>query len=275
MDEYDFETPEPVELHAELGSGSLQITAGQVGVTKVAVDGDEGGDVTVTQEGRQISIRSRSGRRLFGVGLSADVDVRVLVPTGSDLVVRCGSAGTSADGTYGTGSLRAGSGGIRVEAFAGDATVTTGSGDIELGAVGGSLRSKTGSGSLAVGRCDGEAVVTSGSGSLRFDTFGRLLAAKTGSGDLEVGRAGERLEFSAGSGDLRVRELRAGQVQAKTGSGDIDLAIPAGTPVWTDLRTVSGRVDNQLPSVGQPAEGDPFVQLRVVTASGDVRLQPS
>lgn len=275
MDEYDFETPEPVELHAELGSGSLQITAGQVGVTKVAVDGDEGGDVTVTQEGRQISIRSRSGRRLFGVGLSADVDVRVLVPTGSDLVVRCGSAGTSADGTYGTGSLRAGSGGIRVEAFAGDATVTTGSGDIELGAVGGSLRSKTGSGSLAVGRCDGEAVVTSGSGSLRFDTFGRLLAAKTGSGDLEVGRAGERLEFSAGSGDLRVRELRAGQVQAKTGSGDIDLAIPAGTPVWTDLRTVSGRVDNQLPSVGQPAEGDPFVHLRVVTASGDVRLRPA
>ena len=275
MDEYDFETPEPVELHAELGSGSLQITAGQVSVTKVAVDGDESGDVTVTQEGRQISIRSRSGRRLFGVGLSADLDVRVLVPTGSDLVVRCGSAGTSADGTYGTGSLRAGSGGIRVEAFAGDATVTTGSGDIELGAVGGSLRSKTGSGSLAVGRCDGEAVVTSGSGSLRFDTFGRLLAAKTGSGDLEVGRAGERLEFSAGSGDLRVRELRAGQVQAKTGSGDIDLAIPAGTPVWTDLRTVSGRVDNQLPSVGQPAEGDPFVHLRVVTASGDVRLQPS
>lgn len=275
MDEYDFETPEPVELHAELGSGSLQITAGQVGVTKVAVDGDESGDVTVTQEGRQISIRSRSGRRLFGVGLSADLDVRVLVPTGSDLVVRCGSAGTSADGTYGTGSLRAGSGGIRVEAFAGDATVTTGSGDIELGAVGGSLRSKTGSGSLAVGRCDGEAVVTSGSGSLRFDTFGRLLAAKTGSGDLEVGRAGERLEFSAGSGDLRVRELRAGQVQAKTGSGDIDLAIPAGTPVWTDLRTVSGRVDNQLPSVGQPAEGDPFVHLRVVTASGDVRLRPA
>lgn len=275
MDEYDFETPEPVELHAELGSGSLQITAGQVGVTKVAVDGDEGGDVTVTQEGRQISIRSRSGRRLFGVGISAELDVRVLVPTGSDLVVRCGSAGTSADGTYGTGSLRAGSGGIRVEAFAGDATVTTGSGDIELGAVGGSLRSKTGSGSLAVGRCDGEAVVTSGSGSLRFDTFGRLLAAKTGSGDLEVGRAGERLEFSAGSGDLRVRELRAGQVQAKTGSGDIDLAIPAGTPVWTDLRTVSGRVDNQLPSVGQPAEGDPFVHLRVVTASGDVRLRPA
>lgn len=275
MDEYDFETPEPVELHAELGSGSLQITAGQVGVTKVAVDGDEGGDVTVTQEGRQISIRSRSGRRLLGVGLTAELDVRVLVPTGSDLVVRCGSAGTSADGTYGTGSLRAGSGGIRVEAFAGDATVTTGSGDIELGAVGGSLRSKTGSGSLAVGRCDGEAVVTSGSGSLRFDTFGRLLAAKTGSGDLEVGRAGERLEFSAGSGDLRVRELRAGQVQAKTGSGDIDLAIPAGTPVWTDLRTVSGRVDNQLPSVGQPAEGDPFVHLRVVTASGDVRLRPA
>lgn len=273
--DYEFDTPEPIELNAELGSGSLEITADQIGRTQVEVRGDDHGDVTVTHEGRQVRIRHRERRAVFGATATGALHIRVLVPAGSDLVTQCGSARVRATGSYGTGRLRAGSGAIGVEALAGDASVATGSGDVELGAVGGNLRSKTGSGNLIVGRCDGDASATSGSGSIRVDAFAQALAAKTGSGDLEVGRAGERLEFSAGSGDLRVHDLRAGQVRVKTGSGDLDLAIPVGTPVWSDIRSLSGTVHNELPSVGRPADGDPYVHLRVVTGSGDVRLRPA
>lgn len=276
MTDYEFTTPEPIELFVEIGSGSIEVTAEQIGLTKVRVEGDEHDDVIVTQEGRQVSIRARQQRgRLDFLSSGRDVQITVLVPAGSDLATQCGSADLSARGSYGSGHLRAGSGEIQVEAFGGDVSVSTGSGDIELGAVAGALRSKSGSGDVAVGRLDGAGRLSTGSGDVRLEQVSQAADVKTGSGDVELGRLTGDLNRTSGSGSLRVRELRSGRVQVKTGSGDVDLAIPAGTPVWTDIRSVSGEVRNGLPGVGAPQEGQPHVELRVVTASGDVRLQPS
>ena len=50
------------------------------------------------------------------------------------------------------------------------------------------------------------------------------------------------------------------------------VGIPAGTPVWTDVNTVTGSIASNLESVGKPVDGQDHVELRATTVSGDVRL---
>ena len=50
------------------------------------------------------------------------------------------------------------------------------------------------------------------------------------------------------------------------------VGIPAGTPVWTDVSTVSGSIRSSLEGAGQPAEGEDHVELRAKTVSGDIVL---
>jgi len=48
--------------------------------------------------------------------------------------------------------------------------------------------------------------------------------------------------------------------------------VPSGTPVWTDIDTISGDVSSRLDSLGQPAEGQDYVELRLRTVSGDITV---
>ena len=97
-----------------------------------------------------------------------------------------------------------------------------------------------------------------------------------GGGGINVARVirtlGGEAVFTTGSGDLVVGETASGRVTARTASGDVRIGVRAGTPVWTDVRTASGRLSSSLPSTGEPAEGQPFLEVRATTASGDVTL---
>ena len=80
---------------------------------------------------------------------------------------------------------------------------------------------------------------------------------------------------TTGSGDLVVAEVASGRVTAKTASGDVRIGVVSGTPVWTDVRTASGRLTSTLPSTGEPAPGQAYLEVRATTASGDVTLHES
>ncbi len=95
---------------------------------------------------------------------------------------------------------------------------------------------------------------------------------KTGSGDLELKRSESDVSLTTASGDLTIGHAPRGKITARNVSGDVRIAIPAGTPVWTDVNTVTGSVASNLQSAGKPAEGQDFVELRASTVSGDVRL---
>jgi DUF4097 and DUF4098 domain-containing protein YvlB len=95
---------------------------------------------------------------------------------------------------------------------------------------------------------------------------------KTGSGDLKVVTANSDISLSTGSGDLRIGTARRGRVSVKGASSDIQIGIPAGTPVWADINTVTGSVHSNLESVGAPQEGQEHVELQARTVSGDIVL---
>ena len=45
-----------------------------------------------------------------------------------------------------------------------------------------------------------------------------------------------------------------------------------GTPIWTDLTTLTGAVRSSLLSAGEPAEGQAHLELRVASVSGDIEI---
>lgn len=270
MSEHIFHTPEAIELHVELGSGRLTTRAGGTDETRVEITGPRADEFEVEQHGRTVSVVAPKQR--FGNGRDQHTVV-VDLPTGSDLTGRIGSADTTATGSYHAVRLKTGSGDVEIEATTGATAIDTGSGDVSCERVGGDLRLKSGSGDIELGEVLGSLGISTGSGDVVLGRASGAAVLKTGSGDLQVQQMDTDLQLTTASGDLQVRQAVRGRLTAKTASGDVLVGVPEGTPVWTDISTVTGSVSSNLPSTGRPAEGQDHVEVRVTSVSGDVRLQ--
>ena len=220
--------------------------------TPDAITGDGADEVVVEQRGDEVHITAPP--RLGGLfGGRNGLDVHVSLPTGSRVHTKLGSADLTAHGELGAVSVKTGSGSVRLEAVDGDADIHTGTGDVTLGSVERDLRV--------------------GSGSIQLGTVAAEVLAKTGSGNLRVREASGDAALRTGSGGIFVEKASRGQLVAKTGSGDVRVGIPAGVPVWTDIQSGSGQVHNGLQGVGEPAEGQEYLELRAKTGSGSVYLE--
>ena len=267
-----FDTPNPISLHVELGSGDLSVDAEDVDQTVVNVDGKNADDVTVEQRGDQIVVLAPQRKAGFFAG-NNELSIAITVPTDSELSTKLGSADLVSSGRLGATRIKTGSGDVRLDHLSADASIETGSGDIDVDTVAGDLRVKTGSGDVEVDRLDGNATVSTGSGDVEIGTAHSDVQVKSGSGDLRVGQAHRDLALSTASGDLTVGRFEHGELQAKNVSGDIHVGIPANIPVWTDISAVTGRVSSNLDGAGQPEEGQDYIELRAKTVSGDIVLE--
>ena len=92
-----FETPAPIELYVEIGKGQVALRATETETTDVDIRGQHADEVTVTFENNRLSIVApkESGGWFGG---DKGLDVRVPLPTGSDVAVRTGSADIEIDG---------------------------------------------------------------------------------------------------------------------------------------------------------------------------------
>ncbi len=270
--ERTFETPRPIELYVESGAGSITVTAADVGETAVTVTGKHAEDFVVEQRGDQVQVVAPKPGMGFLVGGNQRCDITVVMPTQSAMTVKTGSADTVAHGPLAGLWVNTGSGDVSAELVDGTSEITSGSGDVRIVELRGSGRIKSGSGDVTVSRC-ADLSLSTGSGDVRIESVGGRLAVKTGSGDVQVGETADDLALSTGSGDLTVDVARKGKYVLKGASGDVRIGVPAGTPVWTDITTISGRVHSDLTPVGAPAEGQDHLEIRATTASGDITLQ--
>lgn len=267
-----FETPGPISLYVELGSGDVTLRCDQVAETTVDVAGKDAEDVLVEQRGDQIVVIAPKNRTGF-LGRSDTVSVHVTMPEGSELATKLGSADVTATGRLGETRVKTGSGDVTLDNVDGDALVEAGSGDIEVGEITGDLRARSGSGNVELGRAGGTALVSTGSGDIEIGSALQSVTVKSGSGDMRVRDAHADVELSTASGDLVVELMRRGQLAAKNVSGDIRVGVPAGVPVWTDVSSMTGHIRSSLQGAGQPAEGQDYVELRAKTISGDILLE--
>jgi DUF4097 and DUF4098 domain-containing protein YvlB len=265
-----YATPGPVSVFVELGAGRLTTVAADGSEAVVEVRGPRAEEFHVAFNGTRIDVIAPHGR-FFGRGDSHDV--RVQVPTGSELVTKTGSADTTTTGTLGLLALKTGSGDIDVERADGPVVIESGSGDIKGRQFGAEVRIKSGSGDIDLGEVHGKTGISTGSGDVVLGTVHAATVIKTGSGDLQVNRSEGDVSLTTASGDLTIGAAPRGKVTAKNVSGDVRVGIPTGTPVWTDINTVTGNVKNNLASVGKPAKDQDYVELRASTVSGDVHLR--
>ena len=265
-----FSTPDPVALFVELGAGAITAESADTDESTVEITGPRAEDFSVELSGRELAVVAPKGR-FFGVDNDSH-HVRITVPTGSDLSTRTGSADTETTGTFGVMKLKTGSGDIDIERAGGAVVVESGSGDVRCHEADAEVRIKSGSGDIDLGDVRGSTGISTGSGDVVIGVVRDKTVIKTGSGDLEVKRSESDVSLTTASGDLAIRHAPRGRITAKNVSGDVRVGIPAGTPVWTDLNTVTGSVASDLQSVGKPADGQDFVELRATTVSGDVVL---
>ena len=270
MTEHHFETPRPVSLYLELGSGRIRVEATETTQSHVTISGPDADRVVVDFRDNYLSVLAP--RQRGGFGGSDRLDVQVTVPQHSTLATKTGSADLVASGDLAGVAVRSGSGDVTLESISDAGRIETGSGDISVADVRGELRIKSGSGSVALDSTAAEVTMSTGSGDV---TLGRCEAAaqvKTGSGNLDVGEGRADVTLSTGSGTLTVDTAHRGRVTVKSASGGVRLGVPEGVPVWTDLSTVTGRISSTLPTLGEPAPGQDHVELRATTVSGDIAL---
>ncbi|PKH37856.1 DUF4097 and DUF4098 domain-containing protein YvlB [Nocardioides alpinus] len=275
-----FDSPEPVDLYVENGRGLVSVTASSVTETTIQITGDRADeyDVRDLRDGhgphRIAIIAPKRDGGFFGKDPRAEIVIEV--PVTSALTAKVGSSDVVTHGRFDDTRIDTGSGDVTLDVVDGDTIVQSGSGDIVAEHFSGDARIKCGSGDVRVNRADSDLLVTTGSGDVRVGgATGGELAVKTGSGDIQVGMLQADLVFTTGSGDLVIGEAASGQVTARTASGDIRIGVRPGTPVWTDVRTASGRLASTLPATGEPEPGQPYLEVRATTASGDVTLHQS
>ena len=269
---HEFGATAPQSVHIELQAGDVDVSTTDEPVVTVDVEGAGAEEVLVERTDAGIAVIGP--RRTGFLSTSHRHRVRVRVPVDSDLSTRLGAAGVTTRGRLGTVHLVSGSGDVRVEEVR-TASVRSGSGDIEVGAVAQDADLKAGSGDVSVRSVGGTARVVTGSGRVEVGECRGAVAVKSGSGDLAVAAAGSDASLTTASGDVSVGRVERGSVQLRNVSGDIRLGVAAGTPVWTEVSTTTGRVHSALPPLGPPRDGQDHVEVRATTVSGDIHLVPA
>ncbi len=272
--EHAFDTPQPVQLYVENGSGTIDVTATDTTRTELRITGRNADQVMVTQDGDRISVVPPKVRSGF-FGGDQKLDMQLVVPSRSRLVVKSGSADVTATGTLAATKIKSGSGDVRLDRVDEVGVIDTGSGDVIIAEAEGEVRIRSGSGDAVLEQVTAALSISTGSGDIRIARAAGPVVVKTGSGDLEIGDTDNDVAMTTGSGDVRIRTAHRGRISSKGASGDVTIGIPAGTPVWTDITTVTGSVRSGLPQVGEPEPGAPHVELHATTVSGDVALVPA
>jgi len=266
---HEFAATGPEHIHVELQSGDVEVEASEEPVLLVDIEGDRAEEVRVerTDEGLAVIGPRRTGFFTSDSG----VRVRLRVPADSDLSTKLGSAGLAGRGRLGTVRVSTGSGDLDLEEVR-TASIRTGSGDVALGTVEADADVKAGSGDVRLRSVGGAARVVTGSGNVEIGDGHGGLSLKSGSGDLAVAAASGDASLSTASGDLTVARVDHGKLQLRNVSGDIRLGVAAGTPVWTEVRSTTGRVHSALPPLGPPQDGQEYVEVRASSVSGDIHL---
>lgn len=239
------------------GTATVRLTAhGQVELEPATVRA-EGGTLVVDVPG----LLDTDGGRGFSFQLgpislssgSTRVDIEVDLPHEAGVTARTKSGDITLSGECGDLSAKSGSGDVTFE-HARQIHTATGSGDIS-------------------GRTCRGGSATTGSGDISLDEVtGTELQCKAGSGDISLRRTHlERTSAATGSGGISVA-LGGGSLEAKSGSGSIDIAVPQGIPVWLDLASGTGRVTKDIEPVGAPAEGQAHLSVKAKSGVGSIRV---
>ena len=280
-----YDTPHPVTATVELVVGDLRIVAADRADTVVEVrPSDPGSDADVRAADQTrveyadglLLVKTPKQRGLGLFGKPGSVDVTVDLPARSKVQVDSGVGGVRTTGTLAACRVKSGAGDVQVDRGGGGRlSLETGAGRVDVDTVAGRADISTGSGRLQVREIDGPAVVKNSNGDSWIGLVTGDLRINAANGDIAVDRAGGDVVASTANGGITVGAVTRGSVSLKTGFGEIEVGIPAGTAAKLDVSTSFGRIRNQLESTDGPHETDETIDLRARSGYGDIVIRRS
>jgi len=280
-----YDTPHPVTATVELVVGDLRIVAADRADTVVEVrPSDPGSDADVRAADQTrveyadglLLVKTPKQRGLGLFGKPGSVDVTVDLPARSKVQVDSGAGGVRTTGTLAACRVKSGAGDVQLDRVEGGRlSLEIGAGRVDVDTVAGRADISTGSGRLQVREIDGPAVVKNSNGDSWIGLVTGDLRINAANGDIAVDRAGGDVVASTANGGITVGAITRGTVSLKTGFGEIEVGIPAGTAAKLDVSTSFGRIRNQLESTDGPQETDERIDLRARSGYGDIVIRRS
>ena len=278
-----FATPDPIAVSIELSVGDVRVVASdradtvvQVSPSDAAREADvrDAGLTRVERTPTGLLIRAPRPRGLGLLGKPGSVDVTIELPAGSSLHGNSSVAAFHTAGRLGEVAIKTSVGDVDLDET-GRLELSTGAGAIAVARVGGDAEISTGTGRIRVGQIDGAAVVKNSNGGTRIDAVAGDLRISAGNGDLTVGRADGNVTADAAHGEIRIGQLSRGTAAIKTGFGEIELGLSAGTAARLDLFTSFGRVRNTLNPADAPDPAGAPLAVLARTNHGDITIRPA
>jgi DUF4097 and DUF4098 domain-containing protein YvlB len=259
----------------ECEAGAVDIACQAVSVTEVTLEADSPGGIDLIEgavvacsastDGHLLSVRIPP-QHLRGRQRHGEVQVRIVVPLGTDVDVTTASAPIQVHGLVGRATFKTASGSIVGDDAAGSIRAKSASGSIALGSVEGDVR---------IGAASRRAVLSTISGAIEVAAAAADLEAKTTSGRIDLGALHADAGASTVSGNIRVASQHGGRLQIRTVSGDVSVGIAEKVTLRVDVDSVSGRIRSEIPIGDALArrEAVPMVSVVARTVSGDVTLE--
>jgi DUF4097 and DUF4098 domain-containing protein YvlB len=165
----------------------------------------------------------------------------------TEAVVNTGSGGVNVRQVHGRLRVETGSGAINAQEIYGEAALDTGSGHVVVRGVRSGVVVDTGSGNITVADVAGSASLDTGSGSVTVERLrGDSLVVDTGGGRVQLKAIDvTTLEVDTSSGRVEAELLAIapnGSYEIDTGSGGVDIALPAGADLTVEVDSGSGRI---------------------------------
>ena len=258
-----FDTPGPIAARIEVVSGSVRVHADDRHDTVVTVrprNEHSSADVAaaeqtlVTFSAGELLVRSTSRPRLLFFGSGPEIEVDVVLPSGSSLDVRTTAGEITCAGRLGAVDLESKHGDLRLEHA-------------------GSLRARTSSGNISATAVEGETEATTSYGNVRVGESAGPARLGTGYGDVTVDRALGSLTGRTKYGQVRVGEAVRGSLVLETAYGEVEAGVREGTAAWLDVHSGSGRIRNTLTETEGPEGADETVEIHARTSYGDITIR--
>jgi putative adhesin len=260
-----YETPGPVSVTLELGTGNVRVTASNRTDTVVEVRPSSEADESDVKTAQQVRVDFAGGMlRVTGPKPGAfdfsrksrSVDVSIELPSDSEVSLDTLAGDVRCVGRLGECKLRTSAGTFWLEQT-GPLRLKTGFGHVTADGIAGSADISTSSGKVQIGEVEGTAVIRSSNGAISVDRAGAGVDAKTSNGGIRLG------------------EVARGSIVLGTPAGDLEIGVAEGTAAWLEMSTGHGDVYNLLENVTGPQEADNTVEVHARTSYGDITIRRS
>jgi hypothetical protein len=278
-----FDTPGPISAVVEPVVGDVRITASDRDDTAVEIrpsDETHEPDMRAAEQTRveysagRLLVKTPRQRSLSLFGKPGSIDVTIGLPTGSQVYGDASVAAFHCTGRLGECRVKTSVGDVQLEQT-GPLEVSTGAGAIAVDRAAGPAEISTGSGRIRLGQIDGPGVIKNSNGDSWIGEVAGDLRVNAANGDISVGQAGADVTASSANGDVRVGEVMRGAASLKTGNGEIEVGIRAGTAARLDVHTGFGQIRNQMDPSDGPGPSGQTVEVRARTSYGDIVIRRS